>query len=57
LNNTKKEGEKMAFQICTCGKPVVKSLLRHGLVAFYDNQGNEIRNCPKCGEELKASQK
>lgn len=47
----------MAYQICNCGKPIVKSLLRHGLVVFYDSHGNEIRNCPKCGEELKAAQK
>ena len=47
----------MAYQICTCGKPVLKSLLRHGLVAFYDPQGNEIKYCPHCGEELKSAQK
>lgn len=38
------------------GKPIVKSILRNGPVAFYDSRGNEIRNCPHCGKELKASQ-
>lgn len=47
----------MAYQVCACGKPILKSILRHGLVAFYDNHGNEIKNCPHCGEELKAIRK
>jgi hypothetical protein len=46
----------MAYEICTCGKPIVKFILRNGLVAFYDSRGNEIRNCSHCGKELKGSQ-
>jgi hypothetical protein len=50
----KRDGaEFMGYQVCGCGKPIIKSVLRNGLVAFYDNKGNNIKNCSYCGEELK----
>ncbi len=38
-----------------CSYTVTASAMRTGIV-YYDNQGNAIRQCPKCGQELKHNQ-
>jgi hypothetical protein len=38
-----------------CSYTVTAAILRTGTI-FYDNKGNAINNCPKCGRELKERQ-
>ncbi len=35
-----------------CRYTVTATTLRNGIV-FYDNKGNAIDSCPKCGQEFK----
>jgi hypothetical protein len=44
------------LKLCdNCSYAVTTAVLRTGTI-FYDNKGNAIINCPKCGRELKERQ-
>jgi DNA-directed RNA polymerase subunit M/transcription elongation factor TFIIS len=36
-----------------CSNTVIASASKRNGLVFYDNKGNAINNCPKCGHELK----
>lgn len=36
-----------------CSSTVIASASKRNGLVFYDNKGNAISNCPKCGHELK----
>lgn len=41
----------MATTIHDCGQVLLVSRLKSG-ITYYDNGGNGLKRCPKCGKEL-----